>query len=179
MALYRLAVLDMPGDPASARRWIEQALGLDSPKGDAFGGRQGAMYARQLGQMARTLALAGDAPIDMAHALLAVAIREAGKADARLELGVALYLLGDCFERGPSFKRLTALAAAWACYDRADDVLRDVEGGADVPAQQALEQRIRPQWDLQGQAAVARAVALDPWRMIDDALAPRRLDWRP
>jgi tetratricopeptide (TPR) repeat protein len=174
MALQRLVQLDRADTPAAAVHWIDQALVMVEQSGRTFAGRQGARYARLLGEAAADLALAGHASGSQAQRLLAIAIRSAGEAGAVVERGWALVRLGQWLERVVGDNLQVTLGGAWACYEVAAGDLADLDEAAVVIAD--IRQRLQaPVWsrlDNPARAALAEAVAADAWSVIDAALSP-------
>jgi tetratricopeptide (TPR) repeat protein len=179
MAADRLARLYRQTDDALAAEFVRHARHIGEQAPHAFGGRQGARYARQLGQTAIDLAFNGVEVLDDALWLLAAAIASAGRSDGELERGFALYALGNLFEHYHLLDRDAPLAAAWACYERSETCTSEAEDGAPLNAMERVHTRIAPRIDAADRADVEHAVATDPWALIDAALAPHRLGWRP
>jgi hypothetical protein len=116
--------------------------------------------------------------IDDALDLLVTAIRGAGEADAQQELGAALYELGNLLEHFHVLGREAPLAAAWAAYALSDRFTRETEGSAPNAAQR-IATRIRPRLAEDMRMSTEAAVEKDPWSLIDSALAPLSIGWRP
>ncbi len=178
MAEDRLARQNAQTRPLYSLQCTREALAIAAANSRAFAGRQGARYARQLGDTAAQLALNGHDTIDDALALLVLAIHNAGKADAQQELGAALYELGNFFEHFHLLDREAPLAAAWAAYALADRFTQETEGSAPNAAWR-VENRIAPRVAAEERTSMAAAVEKDPWGLIDNALAPLSVGWRP
>ncbi|HSV68550.1 MAG TPA: NB-ARC domain-containing protein [Methylibium sp.] len=179
MAAERLARACRQRDAAEALHFVQAARGIGAQAEHAFGGRQGARYARQLATVAVDLAYDGEPALDDALVLLALAIVNAGRSDAALELGAALYELGNLFEHYHLLDREAPLAASWACYSLCEACTAEHEDGTPLSAQERIRTRLVPRMDAAAQAAAEAAVAADPWALIDAALAPYALNWRP
>jgi tetratricopeptide (TPR) repeat protein len=179
MALERLARLFVQTDPPYALERVQQARQIGAGYPEAFAGRQGARYARMLAETAANMAYNGEPALDDAHGLFCVAIGTAGRAGAQQELGHALYQLGNLFESYHLLDLAVPFSAAWACYALADACTQETEGGSPLNAQFRIDQRIAPRIDESERATVAAAVATDPWGLIDAALHPHALGWRP
>lgn len=178
MAEDRLARMTAQTEPPYALNRIREARAIVAVAPRAFAGRQGARYARQLADTAANLAFAGEDAIDDSLALLAIAIRSAGQVDAQQELAASLYKLGNVLEHFHLLDREAPLAAAWAAYALADRFTQETEAMATNGAQR-IELRIAPRMTEAQRATAAAAVEADPWGLLDAALAPTSIGWRP
>jgi tetratricopeptide (TPR) repeat protein len=179
MALTRLARQFVQSDPAQALKALRVAQQVGKDRPEAFAGRQGARYARLLAESAKTLVFNGQPALDDTLALLCLAIGNAGRCGAQQELGQALYQLGNLFEHYHLIGREPPLVAAWACYTLSEAYTRDYETGSPLNAQFRIEERIVPRIEKAQHTTAAAAVVADPWGLIDAALAPHALGWRP
>jgi tetratricopeptide (TPR) repeat protein len=179
MALARLTNLYEQPDPDQALETLNLATEIGKTSANAFSGRQGARYARYLAESAAVLALNGKPALENALDLLCHAISNAGQSDAWQELGQALYQLGNLFEHYFIVGRDSPLTAAWACYALSGSYLKENEGGSPLNAQFRINERIVPRIEEANRASAAEAVVADPWGLIETALSPRKLDWRP
>ena len=179
MALTRLARQFEQTDPAQALAVVRVARQVGEDRPDTFADRQGARYARLLAESATALAFNGQPALDDALALLCLAIGNAGRCGAQQELGYALYQLGNLFEHYHLIGRDAPLVAAWACYALSESCTRENEAGSPLNAQCRVDERIIPHIDEAQRAAASAAVAADPWGVIDAALSPHPLGWRP
>jgi tetratricopeptide (TPR) repeat protein len=179
MALARLANQFERTDPEQALEIIRAAKQINEGCPHALEGRQGARYARLLATSAMTLAFNGKQALDDALGWLRLAIVNAGRCDARQELGHALYQLGNLFEHYHLFGHDTPLLAAWACYALSESYMRENDAGSPLNAQFRIDERVAPRIEEGRRAAAAIAVEADPWALIDAELSPRVLGWRP
>lgn len=179
MALARLTNLYEQADPDQALETLHLATEIGKTSAEAFSGRQGARYARHLANSASALALNGKPSLEDALDLLCLAISNAGQSDARQELGQALYQLGNLFEHYFIVGRDSPFTAAWACYALSESYLKENEGGSPLNAQFRINERIIPRIEETDRTAAAAAVDADPWCLIESALSPHKLTWRP
>ena len=181
MALARLTSLYLRLNQDRAVVMLRHATEIGKASEEAFYGRQGARYARNLADCAVEMALNGvwlngKSVLEDALDLLCLAISNASRSESRQELGQALYQLGNLFEHVFIIGRDSPLTAAWACYALSEAYLKDNEGGSPLNAQFRIDERITPRIEETNRTSVAKAVAADPWRLIEEALSPRKLD---
>lgn len=178
MACERIVRHTWQGNPEQALTILRALLPFGDEYPSAFGGRQGARYARRLAETARDMTLSRIASAEDALAFFRLAITRAGGSGAWQELGQALYHLGNLFEHYFLIDREAPLAAAWACYALSEAYMRDNEGGPPLNGQFRIESRIMPRLgDAAGETAAA--VRADPWGLIDAEMPPGGLGWRP
>ena len=179
MALARLASQLEQTNPKQALEYIRVAKRISKARPDAFADRQGARYACLLAVCTMQLTLSGNSALDDALNWFCLAIGNAGRCEARQELGHALYQLGNLFEHYFLIDLESPLVVAWACYALSETYTKENEGGSPLNAQFRIDERIIPCIEESNRAAAAAAVATDPWGLIDAELSPYALGWRP
>jgi hypothetical protein len=132
-----------------------------------------------LAEIAARLTFNGQSALDEALLLYCLAIRSAGLSEAQQELGYVLYSLGKLFEQYHVIGLAPPLEAAWSCYSLSDRYTKENEGGTATNAQVVIEERIVPRVEESRRSAAASAVASAPWELIDLAIAPHAIGWRP
>lgn len=178
MAQTRLIYFLWQSDPEQATALLRDASQLVEKFPGALAGRQGSRYARLLAQSAVNLAMNGQLPVADALDWHCVTIARAGECEAWQELGYALYDLGSVLEH-ILVDGKPPLLASWACYSLSESYLKDAEGGSPLNGQARVDERIVPRIEESQRAVSAANVAADPWGLIDAALAPQSIGWRP
>lgn len=178
MALTRLVDFFRQTDPQQSVDLLRQAKQIAQMSPNALAGRQGARYARLLGENAMNLATSQQPTLEDALDWLCLAIAHSGECEAWQELGYALYDLGNLLEH-ILINGEPPLLASWACYSLCESYLRETEGGSARNAQFRIDERIMPRIEESQRAEAAASVAADPWGLIDAALSPRSTGWRP
>jgi len=179
IALIRIARRFERSDPVQALETVRTARQMCEAHSGAFNSREGAHGARMLAEIAARLTFNGQSALDEALLLYCLAIRSAGLSEAQQELGYVLYSLGKLFEQYHVIGLAPPLEAAWSCYSLSDRYTKENEGGTATNAQVVIEERIVPRVEESRRSAAASAVASAPWELIDLAIAPHAIGWRP